>query len=341
MKSFSPPENSMEARDILIVRLSSMGDIIHTLPAFSLLREEAPEARIDWLVDAGFAGLLDEVDHVHEIIPFSPGSAFRTLRLLRRKRYDLVIDFQGLIKSAILARLAVSRNHVGFSALFAREGAAAALYSTRVSPGHYGHVIMKNIRLLESMQVRMGPIRFPWAGTRGSDRNLPTQPYAVLIPGASWSHKCWPAESFGQLAAELYRDFGLRSVLTCGSAEERLRAVRAAELSHGAAAVSDTPSFRSLRVLLEGASVIVGADTGPLHFGWALNRPGIGIFGPTRPSRNGPWSEAGTAVSRHEECRCHYRRRCSLRNSCVTTIPVEEVREAVEARLNRQEGEIR
>ncbi len=320
---------------ILIVRLSSMGDIIHTIPAFSLLRNEFPKARIDWLVNKRFKEIVEMVDGLDNILSWESQSPTRMIRQLRSPRYDIVIDCQGLIKSAILARLAGSDRVLGFSASHVREQPAALFYTQVHTPEQYGHVIFKNLSLVHTIARCGTSVHFPWKESVPVPAVGDEGEYAVLVPGASWKHKQWTAESYGELAAKLRDLYGLRSLLTHGNSGELLLAERAAATSGGAATVLPRTSVSSLFGLLRRASLVVGGDTGPLHLAAAAGTPVMGLYGPTNPSRNGPWSGLDGVVSRHGECECKYRRKCVRSRPCVTDINVGEVVEAVASRFQR------
>jgi lipopolysaccharide heptosyltransferase I len=308
-----------------------MGDIIHTLPAFGAMRQRLPDANIEWLVDHRFREVLEEVDGLDRVVSINP-VAWRgaqglpsVINDLRSSNHDLVVDFQGLIKSALLSRLSGGRRIIGFSMSYVRERPAAFFYNETVRPLEYGHVIQKNFSLVDRIQCSSSQLSFPWKGVDPAERPTRGGPYAVLVPGASWTHKRWPARRFGELAFRIYSEIRLHSVIIHGTDDERTAAGVAAAASGGAATVSPLLSFHRLRVLLEHASIVIGGDTGPLHLASSLGVPTIGLFGPTNPQRNGPWTPDTPVVSRHSECRCKYKRRCTSSVPCITRIPAEEV----------------
>jgi heptosyltransferase I len=156
--------------------------------------------------------------------------------------------------------------------------------------------------------------------------------YALLNPGAQWPNKRWPPSRLGRLAAVLRERHGLTSVALWGDGERELADAVAAH-ADGAAVVSPRASIADLVALARGAAVMVSGDTGPMHIAAAVGTPIVGIFGPTRPSRNGPWSPADVTVSRAEVCQCHHLRRCTRDRMCLLDIEVDEVVAAVERRL--------
>ncbi len=334
------------ARSVLIVRLGALGDLVHALPAVAALRDAWPEARIDWLVDARYRALLDFVPVVNRVIVVgSPGlSLGGVVRSLRRERYEIAIDLQGLIKSAVLARLSGAREVVGFATPLLRERAARLFYITQAEAEAEagGHVIAKNVGLLRVLGVTSGPWTFPLtvpaSGVVNEVRGLlgigEDHRFAVLNPGAGWPNKQWPPERFGQVARHLSEHQGWRSVVLWGPGERPLADVVVAA-SGGAADVAPPTGLGEVLALARAAALLVAGDTGPLQLAAALGTPTVGIFGPTNPARNGPWSPADVTVSRFESCECHHKRRCRRSTPCVQDIGVDEVIDAVDRRVRQ------
>jgi heptosyltransferase I len=333
----------------LIVRLGALGDIVHALPLASALRAWRPEARIDWLVDVRHRAILDHVDGLSSIVAVdtrrlrgSTGLVAAILRL-RAARYDLAIDAQGLVKSAALARLAGARRVLGFAPAHLREPLARWAYHDRVEP-RGPHVVDKALALAAAAGAPAGPPAFALrppasdivARVRSSLGIGSTQPFTLLNPGAAWPNKRWPAERFGALAREIRRRHGWRSIVAHGPGEDSLAAsvVSAASGPDGRAAeLAPSTGLGDLLALLAGASLVVSGDTGPLHLAAALGRPVVGLYGPTDPARNGPWSADDVTVSRVAVCRCAHQRRCRAARWCLEDVSVEEVAAAVDRRL--------
>lgn len=332
---------------ILIVRLGALGDLIHTVPAVAALRSAFPRARIDWLVDARYHAILDLVPAIdRRLVIGGPGwqGFAHTIRALRREQYDVALDFQGLMKSAALARSSGAVRVIGFSAKHLRERGARPFYSEIVEPPPDAvHVIFKNLSLLGAVglvdtQVRL-PIEVPAAAVVSQVREQldAVSRFAILNPGAAWPNKRWPAERFGALAAAIRDRAGMRSLALWGPAEEELaRAVAAA--SGGAATVAPPTTVADVVALCAAASLVVSGDTAPLHIAAAVGAPTVGIFGPTSPARNGSWRAQDVSVSRFEACACHHQRRCRLAQECIRDIPVDDVIAAVERRLAPMAG---
>jgi len=202
------------ARSILVVRLGAFGDLVHALPAVAAMRAAWPDARIDWLVDGRYAALLELVPAIDRVIVMggpTGRSVFRAIGELRRARYELAIDFQGLLKSAVLARAAGAMETVGFVAAQLREPAASVFYTKRVQADDRGHVVRKNLSMVESLGVpareASAPLRTTASSVPGRVRDLlqldATGRFAVINPGAGWPNKQWPAGRYGALAMHL------------------------------------------------------------------------------------------------------------------------------------------
>jgi heptosyltransferase-1 len=336
---------------VLIVRLGALGDVVHAIPVAAALRRTFPAARIDWLVSAKHAEILDLVTvldcrlAVNDRAGSSGGqSLWHAVGEVRRTHYDVVLDLQGLIKSAVLAKLSGAPRVIGFTSSYAREGLARMFYSEAYDPGRGGlydpsdtrHVVRINLGLLTRLGIEVTAPEFPiadvdspaarWAVDQTRGR------YALLNPGAAWPNKRWPPARFGQLARELRARHEIMSVALWGPGEETL-AKEVVEAADGAALLSPKTTVADLVALARGARVMVSGDTGPTHVAVAVGTPVVGIFGPTRASRNGPLVPRDIAVSREAICQCHHLRRCTLDRMCLLDIEAQEVIDAVERRL--------
>ena len=282
----------------LLVRLGSLGDIIHTLPAASALRDTFPEARMDWVVDPKWTRLLEGNSDLSGVIHFDRknlrGMA-ATIRTLRAARYTCAIDFQSLYKSALLALLSGAPRRIGFERRYAREGLASLFYTDRVRP-QGAHKVEHNLTLVESAGARRSPPRFPLMIHPEEDdraaRELAARAireFFVLNPGGGWRSKCWPAERYGELHRKLAAYYGWSGVVTFGPGEEDL-AERVVRAGGAPPPVAIPLTLGPLMAVLRRARFMVAADTGPLHLAAALGTPVVGLFGPTDPARNGPYS---------------------------------------------------
>ncbi|HTH00877.1 MAG TPA: glycosyltransferase family 9 protein [Vicinamibacterales bacterium] len=332
--------------NILIVRLGALGDIVHAVPAAAALRNAFPDARIDWLVEARHRPMVDLVSVIDRAIVLERPSIAGWLdvsRRMREVRYDVAIDFQGLMKSAVLARASGARRVIGFSIWHLREKGARPFYSEihRDTPAERAdHIVRQNLALLRSLGVTDVTIRFPLADV--SSRALEEiysvlggrHPFALINPGAAWPNKRWPPDRFGEIAGFLRDVRGLTSFVLWGPGEEGL-AGAVVETSGGAARVAPPTRLADLLALSRAASLMVSGDTGPLHIAAAVGTPAVSLFGPTDPQRNGPWNADDVSVSRYGVCGCHYERRCRKAEWCLESIAVPEVTAAIQQRFQK------
>lgn len=307
LRAESPPS-------LLVVRLGAMGDVIHTMAAIAALRSALPQAKIGWAIEERWAELLRAngersagtrsaarslVDSVHVLntkrwrrsLLAAPtrtqiANAFRDIR---SQRYTVAADFQGGIKSALVARFARTQTVIGMAQ--PREAPARLFYRQRVNTiGR--HVIEQYHSLAEAIAGRSLPITSPEfphdpeaeaaiIAKLGSHENI-----AILTPGAGWAAKQWPAERYGEVAKTLAAD-GMFPVINFGPGEENL--ARIADAASGGSAAAISCSLSELIALIRRARLFIGGDTGPLHLAAALKIPVVAIFGPTDPARNGPY----------------------------------------------------
>lgn len=269
---------------LLVVRLSALGDIVHTLPAVIALREHFA---IDWVVESPYRELVEMVGRVTA----KPVSLKRwSLKNIRAARqavldHDVVIDFQGLIKSALLAHASGAEERIGFAGAFVRERPAAWLMTRRVAIDPKTHVVEWNMQLARALYPDLPMPRMDFS--QFVDPNGPDgRGRVVLIPGAGRPEKQWPVDRFRELA----RRIGPDACVVWGPSE------RALAEQIGAEAAPPT-NLRELASVLRDAEVVIGGDTGPLHLAAALGTKTIGLYGPTDPARNGPYGQIANCVS--------------------------------------------
>jgi len=335
----------------LIVRLGALGDVVHAIPVAAALRRAFPSARIDWLVSAKHREILDLVPVIDRRLVINDrsdasggASLVGAVGELRRAGYDVAIDLQGLIKSALLARSSGAARVVGFASSYARERFARLFYTEAFDPGRGGiydpretrHVVDINLALLQTLGITSASAEFPIEIVDSpAARNAAQQTrgrYALLNPGAAWPNKRWPPARFAAIASILRERYALTSVVLWGPGEQAL-AGEVAAAADGAAIVSPPTTIADLVALARGAALMISGDTGPTHVAAAVGTPIIGIYGPTRPSRNGPLSPRDVTVSRDRSCQCHHLRRCTRDRMCLLDIDVGEVAAAIDRRL--------
>ena len=329
------------AERYLVVRLTALGDILHTLPAVAALRSAHKNARIDWVVDRKWAPVLERSPAIDEIIPFDRGSllgAVKCARRLRENKYTCAIDFQGLYKSSVLAMLSAASRRIGFERGWARESGAALLYTERVTPVGR-HVAELNYSLAENAgAVRPVkpeyPLRVPSGGAASVRARLAERgitEYIVVGPGGSWRAKCWPAERYGIFCREFQKKHHIPAILLCAPHEESI-AEEARQSAHPAKPIVMATTLEELMGLLAHARCVVAADSGPLHLAAALGAPVVGLYGPTDPARNGPFVPGAVIVSEARPEEISYKRRATY-SPAMLRISVERVLDAVDTCL--------
>ena len=326
--------------NLLLVRLGALGDVVHAIPAAAALRRAFPEARIDWLVETRHRAVVDLVTAIDRTVAVERGRLggwLDAVKRLRGGRYDVALDLQGLLKSAVLARASGAVRVIGFSIWHLREKTARPFYS-EVRDAEAGHVIAKNLRLLEALGVHDTTIAFPLREVPSAALTTlrgdlgPETRFALINAGAAWPNKRWPAARFGELAAFLREACGLMPVVLWGPGEEGL-AGEVIAASGGAAVLAPRTSVADVVALARAAALVVSGDTGPLHLATAVGTPTVSLFGPTDPVRNGPFSADDVTVSRYGACGCHYDRTCHERVWCLSDVSAAEVCAGVQRRL--------
>jgi heptosyltransferase-1 len=329
------------ASRILIVRLGSLGDLVHTLPAASALRRANPAAEIDWLVDQPHRDFLELVPVISSLVVLErrgAGGWLAAMKTMRARAYDLAIDFQGLVKSAALARLSGARKVAGFSRAALRERLAASFYTDHVEVPEGSHVVRKNLAMAAALGAATDALEFPIGEVSSqavaSFVAADARPFALINPGAAWPNKRWPPDRLGAVAAHLLDRHKLPSVVLWGPGE-RDAADQVVGASAGAARLAPPTGLKDLIAIARHARLIVSGDTGPLHIASAVGVPAIALFGPTDPLRNGPWDSRDISISRYDSCDCHYQRRCRRGSAgwCLGKVTVDQVRQAIDRRL--------
>lgn len=316
-------EAAQEVERLLIVRLGSMGDVIHALPAATLLRRAFPTATLGWMIEERWAQLLCApdtprmgmrclgrplLDAVHvvntlawRLAPFSDETwkeAGAARRAVRAAKYQLAIDFQGTVRTALISRWTGAEGFAGFER--PREHAAGVFYTYTVEAGGT-HVVEQNVALaaaIGGVPAEVPEIDFPINAGAEADcerrlQQLGAEQFVMLNPGAGWQGKQWPPERYGEVAQGLQAS-GLRSLVNFGPGEESL--ARAVEAASSGAATALSCSVSELIAFTRRAQLFIGGDTGPMHLAAALRVPVVALFGPTSPARNGPFGTRSRVV---------------------------------------------
>jgi heptosyltransferase-1 len=329
---------------VLIVRVGALGDVLHALPAASALRRAHPEAEIDWVVDERWRALLTDEGVAGPVVresfavpirawkkkPFSRAT-FASLMSFRRLRghYDAVVDMQGTMRSALIARVAGGGKLAGYGD--PREALAARLYAKTIARRGQ-HVVEQGAALLgDALGLRLAPEvfelpRIAWAEEWAETEVVLRRPLALLAAGGGWGAKQWPTAKFGALAVEL-RERGY-DVVVNAPRKDSPEALATVDASQGAARMV-VCNVAGLVALMRRTDLVVGGDSGPTHLAAALAVPLVALFGPTSPERNGPWGPGPKRVLRDAASLTSYKRGAET-EAGLARMSVEQVLEAVE-----------
>lgn len=351
---------------VLLVKMSSFGDVIHTLPALTDLKRAHPDVEVDWVLEEAFAPVAAAHPAVTQTIPVAVRSArwppgrwvtfmvgrAKIRRHFRERRYDFVLDAQGLIKSAILARQA-KRPVYGFDPNSAREKAASVLYARRFAVPQDLHAVERTRRLFAAAfgyqlpegegdfglwdEARGAPTRVTPAAAWSNVASPPAPPdetplalperYGILVQAASWPSKLWPEAHWRTLLDRLARQ-KKSVVIPWGNDAERARANRLSSHNPFVTVLPRRLMGASLMSVISGADFAIGLDSGLMHLATALGVPGVWLFGPTDPALTGPYGSGQHVLrSPHTRAPC-YRRRCNNEPDglcCMRRIEVDAV----------------
>ena len=277
---------------ILVVRLGALGDIVHTLPAVASLKHSYPGWRLSWAVEPKWIPLLEDNPFIDRLVPIRRDSLSAVLasrRELRSERYEIAVDFQGLLKSALVASMSHPGRIFGFHQSQTRERVAGLFYSDKtLSPSV--HVVDRNLDLAAAAGAASAVKVFPLPAGR-PEGDLPAGDFILASPLAGWGSKQWPIEHYGVLAGRIRRELGIPLVLN-------------GPPGSGLAHISGLPGLIDAT---RRAAAVIGVDSGPMHIAAALGKPGVAIFGPTDPARNGPYGES-VRILRSAEATTTYKR---------------------------------
>ncbi|MFA5517439.1 MAG: lipopolysaccharide heptosyltransferase I [Desulfuromonadales bacterium] len=348
---------------ILVVKVSALGDVVHALPVLPYIKSVAPAAEIDWLVEEAFAPLLEGhplLRNVHRLqtklwrksgVAAMLRGVREIGRLLRRERYDLVLDLQGNSKSALLTLLSRAPLRYGFDRAAVREWPNLVASNRRVALNESDyHISDRSLRIARAALPggdavpAAGPLPVSPAAAASiaaelERSGLAGQPLAVLHYGTTWKTKLWPLENWRQLTRFLLRETDLRPILTWGNDEERRAAEAMVEASGGKATIWPRGTLPELLALLARADLVVGGDTGPVHMAAALGIPTVSLYRVTDARRNGPRGEKHIRLQSPLDCSPCLRKGCERDAECGRSIAVEEVFRAIGARWRKEADE--
>ncbi|MEN8153460.1 MAG: glycosyltransferase family 9 protein [Acidobacteriota bacterium] len=326
----------MNYKEIAIIKLSSLGDIVHTLPAFKILRERFPDSKIYWFAEPAGAELLKNFAGIDKIVivNLKKGSFFKKLkevfRILSkyRKKFDLILDFQGLLKSSILSYL-LKGERAGFHKRNLREPASGIFY-TKKAPFYpeENHVILKNMNLLKTIEVIEDKIEYPHCKFEKNllvddflkKNEISLNEYLIINVGGGWESKILSTIQYIKLAMMLSKKN--KVIILWGNRDEEVRANEIVKST----GVYKTPffDFPDLIYFIKKAKAVISSDSLPLHIADMTNTVSIGIFGPTSPYRNGSLKKGNLSIFKELDCSFCYKRNCSNR-ACINNLELEPI----------------
>jgi lipopolysaccharide heptosyltransferase I len=340
-----------DPKSICILRLSSIGDIVHTLPVAHLLKERYPAARITWVAEKSMSALLNHhpaIDHLLLVDTkkwrkrlFSPSTwneVISFLRYLRSQEFDVMLDFQGLFKSAVLARVSGAPRRIGMARSDRKEKWSSVLLNefTRMTAGKV-HIIEKNLAMLDSFGIAFEnqPLHFHIHPDEESElyveqelKKLELDQFVLINPGGGWVTKLWDEDKFVQLIDLIYNDLHIPSLVLWGPGERSV-ADKISRKCITPAMISFSTNLSELISVVRRARLLVSGDSGPLHLASALGVPVVGLYGPTDPKRNGPWNPNDSACTIKYECSPCYLRVCPIGVQCMRKLEVPQVLDSV------------
>ena len=332
---------------IAIVKLSAIGDIIHTMILLQFIKKEYPESIIDWFVDESLQGVLENNPHINQIqtIRLREGKEKKSIllffkevmKLRQLKKYDLVIDIQNLIKSAIVARVIPSDQTIGLDRYSSRESLASIFYSQKYAIDHSLNIINRNTSIInKALNInitnddidRKKPFLF-FENYAWDEYISKHKPNILLVPGASFESKMYPLGKYAKISNKINGNF----IILWGSPSERLIAEKIKLLSPEVLIV-DKLSLDKLKALISEVDLVIGSDTGPVHMAWALNKASITLFGPTPGYRNSYITNINRVIESNSKVNPY---KIDKNDCSIKEIQVEDIVEVSESLLDISE----
>jgi len=342
--------DSKAINNILIVKLSAIGDVVHALPVAHALKQCFPAAKITWVVEKPALELVSNHPDIDEVLVFDK-LKFKSLRgllveappfirQLRDRHFDVALDLQAIFKGAIIAYLSGAPKRL----VYCNTRELSHWMSKRVVGEHSsGHVVERYLDVVRSLgcqidkavfNVTVTPQEAASAIAIARHVGLETeQPYVILSPGANWPNKRWPVRQFAALADKLYDD-GIIPVLSGGPGDKKL----ADEIIDSSAIppvdLTGKTTLKQLAYMIQEARAFVGGDTGPMHLAAAIGTPVVAFYGPTDTNRNGPYGDGHKTLVADWDCAGCWKRSCPKGRDCLSNIDIEAVYQAVRGVIN-------
>ena len=341
----------MVEKKILIIKLSALGDVVHTLPVLRTLRQEYPKAYIAWIVEERYQELIVKNPDIDEVIPIRTKTwrknwnvntvreIFCSIKRIRSKKFDVVLDLHGLIKSGAIALLSGARIKAGFHKNNCKEK-ISSIFTNKKAPymGDGIHIVDMYLNLIKtSLNIQKESKQFllPISQEKKIEDffqnhpELTSKPIIGINPGAGFESKLWELERFTQLADRITAEMNCSILLTWGPGEEQKVQQIAASMEHKSW-IAPATSIQESISLYKRLKLLVSCDSGPLHLCAALGVPTVALFGPTDPKRNGAYGLNHDTVYKLISCSFCWKKKCPLgTHECMQLLTVEEVFETV------------
>lgn len=331
----------MGIKNILVIKMSAIGDVIHALPVSYALKEAFPDAKVTWVVETAAYDLLTNNPYIDEILLFeknkfrSIGGLIKNLpsfsSVLKQKKIDVSLDLQGLGKSGVIAFLSGAPLKLGCCRM--REG--SNWVSRPVCGSHQnGHIVEQYLDVVRQLGGKVGKVIFPLEITveeQALAKRITTQAgmdmdskYIILAIGANWPNKRWPTAYFAQLVDAIYHQ-GMVPVMIGGSGDQQLAQEILSMADIPPVDLTGKTTLKQLAYIIKKAEALVGGDTGPMHLAVAVGTPTVALMGPTDARRNGPYGYGNQVLTVSHECHGCWKRTCSKNQDCLAVILPEQV----------------
>jgi len=345
---------------ILIVKLSAIGDVIHTLPSLNAIRKHYPDAHITWLIEEAASSLVVGHEALNRVIiskrtqwikkVFGPSclknikEAYQFIKKLRDTEYDLIIDFQGLLKSGILIALAKGKRKTGFDKGMEHMEHSYIFLNERIPPVNMdNHALLRNLMLINALGIKSKEIEYKIPVSDHTRKFIDSillrhgikssELLVAINPVAKWETKLWDNRKFALLADRLIEKYNTSVIFTGSQSDKNTMEDIMSFMSKRAVNLAGKTTLKTLAALYEKTRFVISTDTGPMHMAAAVGTPVIALFGPTAPWRTGPFGSEHKILRSGVECSPCFKRQCSTID-CMKQISVEQVLDAANSILS-------
>jgi heptosyltransferase-1 len=341
---------NMSIKNILVVKLSAIGDVIHALPVSYALKETFPDAKVTWVVEPPAYDLLTNNPYIDHIIVFEK-KKFKSINgffenfpafsaELKKIKYDVVLDLQGLGKSAVIAWMSGAPLKLGCSNM--RE-LSNWVSKPVCGSNQNGHIVERYLDVVRALGCKVEKVVFPVEITE-KEADIATKlmrqagmnsnnPYVVLAVGANWANKRWPTKFYAALVDALYAKEIIPVVIGGGVIDSRLVAEINEKAEIPAVDLVGKTTLKQLAYMIKNAKAVVGGDTGPMHLAAGLGKPVVMLMGPTDTNRNGPYGQAQNAIEITRTCKHCWKRKCRFNIDCLEEITVGQVMDQLQTMM--------